>query len=90
MNQDIFKNSLAESVRYLRAYGEERLRELEEAWNSLDSESNAEPSREELEPVSESLMRKALSAQTITAKPVEAVTEVESPSPSFLQRLLGW
>lgn len=90
MNQDILKTSLAESVRYLKAYGEERLREVEEAWNSLDSESDDEPFHEEPAQVAESLPQKTQPAQIMKVKPIEAETEEEPPSPSFLQRLLGW
>lgn len=88
MTRDILKMSVAESVRYLRAYGEERLREAEEIWNSLEDDEHSDAPEPYVEPI-ELPNRSTLQLAALEEHVSETPNAVQ-PSRSFLQRLLGW
>lgn len=90
MTQDILKTSLADSIRYLQAYDEGRLRNVEDIWSNLDLENDAEPRLQKPEPAAEIPPSKTQPPQAEKERSVEITRDTDNLSPSFLQRLLGW
>ena len=89
MTADILKNSVAESVRYLQAYGEERLRDAENMWNSMGDDELSEIPDPHTEPIDE-LPPSSTLPQATAARPAKLTPSACQPSRSILQRLLGW
>ncbi len=90
MTEDILKNSLAQSVRYLRAYGEERLRDVEDMWKSLEDDVEPKAVSPEVPLASSETPININSQQAVAETPRESISEEVQEPRSFLQRLLGW
>lgn len=90
MTDDELKASLAESIRYIRAYGEERLRGAEDLWNSPDEEE--ELGLQETAPPIPPEISDASDCQHIKSEnsKLSGHGTHQPPSSSLLQRLLGW
>ena len=90
MTKDVLKISLAESVRYLRAYGEEDLRGAEFLWNSPDEGEESEAPEETLPSVQPEMPVTSSIQETAQETVVLSGHDKDQRSRSLLQRLLGW